>query len=80
MIHATDASDLLASHFQGSDLDRVLGTGITQRITSIRRRRQDERVQKILTAAGSGDLSELKSLLKVLNPHQFWLTSTKKGG
>ena len=56
---------------QGSDLDKVLGRGITQRITSIRRRRQEECVQKILTAAGSGDLVELKLLLKVAL--YFWI-------
>ena len=56
---------------QGSDLDKVLGSGITQRITSIRRRRQEECVQKILTAAGSGDLVELKLLLKVAL--YFWI-------
>ena len=51
--------------FQGSDLDRVLGAGKTQRLMSVRRRRQEERIQKILAAACRGDLAELKNLLKV---------------
>jgi hypothetical protein len=50
---------------QGSDLDKVLGAGKTQRLFSIRKRRHDERIQKILAAAHIGDLAELKILLKV---------------
>ena len=50
---------------QGSDLDKVLGAGKTQRLISIRKRRHEERIQKVLEAAHMGDLAELKNLLKV---------------
>ena len=50
---------------QGTDLEQAHASGKTQRMINIRKRRQEERIQKILVACSTGDLAELKVLLKV---------------
>ncbi len=55
----------------------MLGAGKTQRLISIRKRRHEERIQKILAAAHIGDLVELKILLKVSKLESFQVEPCK---
>ena len=57
----------------------MLGAGKTQRLISIRKRRHEERIQKILAAAHIGDLAELKILLKVSILGSFEVSLSVKG-
>jgi hypothetical protein len=46
-------------------LENLVGSGMSQKIESLKIRRRSDRVNVILTAAGRGDLARMKQALKV---------------